>query len=132
MKNSFLGISPNQKFNVTCYRKKIYKIISGKCLKNVPKNFVVNKDVCKVTQQNYSLLYTMSISYELFTFRFRSLRIDENFSNFSLFIFQVCNCSNKDLVDWIQCERCDQWFHCQCINISREDADELDSFFCPQ
>lgn len=41
------------------------------------------------------------------------------------------NCVNPDegIVDWVFCEPCQQWYHCQCENIDGEIAKEKDFVF---
>jgi len=36
---------------------------------------------------------------------------------------------NPDLL-YVQCDRCDGWYHTQCIGISIEEAEEIDQYFC--
>lgn len=31
----------------------------------------------------------------------------------------------------IACDRCDQWFHGECINISEKEGEFIDLYFCP-
>lgn len=35
-----------------------------------------------------------------------------------------------EIIDWIQCDQCDRWFHDQCVGVNPEEADEID-FVCP-
>ena len=46
----------------------------------------------------------------------------------------VCICKKQTVTDsfWIACDYCNGWFHGKCVNISQEEADQLDSFKCPR
>lgn len=32
---------------------------------------------------------------------------------------------------YVGCDRCQDWFHCECVGITQEEADALDSYICP-
>ena len=32
---------------------------------------------------------------------------------------------------YVGCDRCQDWFHCECVGITQKEADELDSYICP-
>ncbi|XP_052763553.1 nucleosome-remodeling factor subunit NURF301-like isoform X2 [Mya arenaria] len=33
---------------------------------------------------------------------------------------------------YVGCDRCQDWFHCECVGITQRQADELDSYICPK
>ncbi len=35
-----------------------------------------------------------------------------------------------EILDWVQCERCNQWFHCNCMEIDPEDEEQTQYFHC--
>ncbi len=35
-----------------------------------------------------------------------------------------------EMVDWVQCGRCDQWFHCACMEIDSDDQEQILYFQC--
>ena len=45
---------------------------------------------------------------------------------------ELCgHCSKDDRVmDMIQCDQCNQWWHMGCVDVNEEDADKID-FVCP-
>jgi len=32
---------------------------------------------------------------------------------------------------YVGCDRCQDWFHCECVGITQQEADALDSYICP-
>ena len=32
------------------------------------------------------------------------------------------------VVNWVQCDACDKWYHCRCLNLTKEEADNLDLY----
>ena len=46
-------------------------------------------------------------------------------------IFKICeeDSSDNQCSDWVQCGRCDRWFHCLCVNIDVDEAEGKD-FYC--
>lgn len=38
-------------------------------------------------------------------------------------------CINSDSVHWLQCESCEGWYHCMCVNIEWEEA-KLIKYMC--
>ena len=41
------------------------------------------------------------------------------------------HCQKSEEGPWTQCSRCDQWYHCKCLNISLQDAKKTPYLFCP-
>ena len=35
-----------------------------------------------------------------------------------------------EMRDWIRCDRCEQWFHCDCIKIDPNDPEQVVHFWC--
>ena len=32
---------------------------------------------------------------------------------------------------YVGCDRCQDWFHCECVGITQKQADDMDSYICP-
>ncbi|RKP15108.1 hypothetical protein BJ684DRAFT_7526 [Piptocephalis cylindrospora] len=32
---------------------------------------------------------------------------------------------------WMQCDGCDEWYHCDCINVPAQEVDTYDRWHCP-
>lgn len=44
-----------------------------------------------------------------------------------------CICRRGDLGKWmIGCDGCDEWYHGECVNVSKKDERLMDKFFCPR
>ena len=41
----------------------------------------------------------------------------------------ICK-DNINAREWVSCSRCQQWYHCQCVGISYEDANSIADYFC--
>lgn len=37
-----------------------------------------------------------------------------------------------DEVEWVQCDKCEGWYHVVCVGISAQDANNIDEYVCPQ
>lgn len=37
----------------------------------------------------------------------------------------------KKLVDWVACDGCQRYYHCECVNIKIEEAEKLPTWYCP-
>lgn len=46
-------------------------------------------------------------------------------------VCQLCTDNPVDDVAWIQCDLCSQWSHCQCVQLSKAEADDMEHFACP-
>ena len=42
-----------------------------------------------------------------------------------------CLLPDDDVLDWIQCDGCDRWYHQACVKINRQQATDLDLYTCP-
>eukprot|EP00112_Aurelia_sp_Birch-Aquarium-sp1_P016102 Seg3619.1 transcript_id=Seg3619.1/GoldUCD/mRNA.D3Y31 product="Ubiquitin-like-specific protease 1" protein_id=Seg3619.1/GoldUCD/D3Y31 len=40
-------------------------------------------------------------------------------------------CEEDGGVNWVECSRCKQWHHCDCVGLSLQEADNLPEFYCP-
>ena len=40
-------------------------------------------------------------------------------------------CQGDGGVEWVECSRCKQWHHCNCVGLSLQEADNLPEFYCP-
>ena len=36
-----------------------------------------------------------------------------------------------DEVEWVQCDKCENWYHVVCVGISAQDASKIDEYVCP-
>ncbi|KAJ8023583.1 hypothetical protein HOLleu_36062 [Holothuria leucospilota] len=41
-----------------------------------------------------------------------------------------CKGDPSNVVNWVQCDSCDKWYHCRCLKITKEEADDLDPYVC--
>lgn len=46
-------------------------------------------------------------------------------------LYCVCKTKYDEERCMIACDKCDEWYHMQCVNISEFEADLVDQFFCP-
>ena len=63
---------------------------------------------------------------KLFTIQKRCVRM--LFSNPEKKSF--CYCKRKPTQSMVQCERCDEWYHFNCLGLSELDIDNIDHFYC--
>jgi len=59
----------------------------------------------------------------------------QSVENISKGACKICQISAKEIKklersEWVQCNRCSQWFHCKCVNISHTEANGLEEFLC--
>lgn len=60
-------------------------------------------------------------------FEDRAPRVDEDGNDL------FCICRRGDLGKWmVGCDGCDEWYHGDCINISKLDEGLIDKYFCPR
>ena len=98
------------------YRRRIYDSIVGKCGVQIKEKTLL--DTCKVC-----------IGY--LTFDIGNLTRKDFFFNYIFFLHFLQVCKNKKLgnKEWVQCSRCDQWYHCKCVGLKIEDVKDT-SFYC--
>ena len=41
----------------------------------------------------------------------------------------ICKMKRKGQ-NWIECERCSQWYHCSCVGLTKAKADKLSQWHC--
>jgi COMPASS component SPP1 len=46
-------------------------------------------------------------------------------------LYCVCKTRYDEEKVMIACDRCDEWFHTQCVGIREEEVDLVDQFICP-
>jgi len=45
-----------------------------------------------------------------------------------------CLCQQPDSLireDWIGCDHCSEWYHCECVGLTIEERESMDEFICP-
>ena len=42
------------------------------------------------------------------------------------------DCGNDGQVEWVECDRYSQWYHCDCVDITLEEVNDLTLFLCPE
>ncbi|CAJ0937004.1 unnamed protein product, partial [Mesorhabditis belari] len=45
-------------------------------------------------------------------------------------LYCICKSANADKF-MIACEKCDKWFHANCVNITKREANTIEGYFCP-
>ena len=35
-----------------------------------------------------------------------------------------------DQISWVQCDRCEEWFHLMCVGLTEEYAEQIDTYIC--
>ena len=35
-----------------------------------------------------------------------------------------------DQISWVQCDHCQEWFHCMCVGLTKEYAEQIDTYKC--
>eukprot|EP00116_Pleurobrachia_bachei_P010316 sb/3470578/ len=45
--------------------------------------------------------------------------------------FQTCLRPEGAQVGWIQCDKCEKWYHLECVSISHVEAEQIDDYTCP-
>lgn len=43
---------------------------------------------------------------------------------------KYCRCPSDEQVAWVQCDKCQQWFHILCVGLTHQAAEAMDVFVC--
>ncbi|EDV25411.1 uncharacterized protein TRIADDRAFT_55483 [Trichoplax adhaerens] len=43
---------------------------------------------------------------------------------------KYCRCPSDEQVGWVQCDKCQQWFHILCVGLTNQAAEAMDVFVC--
>ncbi|XP_052262825.1 nucleosome-remodeling factor subunit BPTF-like isoform X2 [Dreissena polymorpha] len=46
-------------------------------------------------------------------------------------LYCLCRTPYDEARFYVGCDRCQDWFHCECVGITQKQADELDQYLCP-
>ncbi|XP_053392915.1 nucleosome-remodeling factor subunit BPTF-like [Mercenaria mercenaria] len=46
-------------------------------------------------------------------------------------LYCLCKTPYDESRFYVGCDRCQDWFHCECVGITQKEADDLDSYICP-
>lgn len=41
-----------------------------------------------------------------------------------------CKQDDADVVNWVECDQCSKWYHCQCVDLTLEEANAIAEFIC--
>ena len=41
-----------------------------------------------------------------------------------------CLQPSGDQISWVQCDRCQEWFHLMCVGLTKEYAEQIDTYIC--
>ena len=41
-----------------------------------------------------------------------------------------CRQPVAEQISWVQCDHCQEWFHCMCVGLTKEYAEKIDSYNC--
>ncbi|KAI8917409.1 hypothetical protein BC831DRAFT_394106, partial [Entophlyctis helioformis] len=45
-------------------------------------------------------------------------------------VFCICRQPYDDSQFYIQCDACDEWFHGTCMNVSEDESEAVDKWYC--
>lgn len=43
---------------------------------------------------------------------------------------RFCRQPVAEQISWVQCDHCQEWFHCVCVDLTKEYAEKIDSYNC--
>ena len=46
-------------------------------------------------------------------------------------ILQDCLRPEGAKVGWIQCDKCEKWYHLECVALSNKEAEQIEDYTCP-
>lgn len=47
------------------------------------------------------------------------------------FALQDCLRPEGAKVGWIQCDKCEKWYHLECVSLSNKEAEQIEDYTCP-